>query len=156
MRKTILLSFFILILSKSYGQSDFYDIIGIDSIYIEYRSFCEFTIDVIKVTQDSITFYEKKSYDNDMVTHKKLYQIKNNKKIRDYYSILKIILNTDPTYNKDNAIIDDCIPSMVFKFFVKGTVIEKWYELYASANFPFEYTLLYHEIFTILNKKNES
>jgi hypothetical protein len=159
MKKNILLFIFLILLSKSYGQSVYhqFDDIGIDSVSIEYRSYCEGVFYVIKVTQDSISFYAEKDLDyisGNVNPQNQFYQIKRIKDIINYFYDLKVILNTEPIY-EDSTLIVECMPFMFFTFYLKDCVVEKSYTYYSNAMFPYAYTMLHYNIFSIFNKNRD-
>ena len=156
MKKIPLLFFLLVIMTKSHGQNSHrpIDTRGIDSVSIEYVSLCENIIDVIKVTADSITFYSEKELRSRGNHHNRFYQIKKGREIELYFDELRVILDTDPVYGEDSSLIVECMPYMIFTFYLKDCVVKKIYDYHSHTMFPCAYTALHYRIFTILNKKD--
>lgn len=123
----------------------------IDSVHINYVSLCDNLLDIdIVITGKMISFSKSNDY-----RRNPFYHTSNKDTIAVLKECIEMLLNTNPVYDTNEVIIDDCRPYMKITFYCGTNVYQKHYYHYYDALFPFAYTELYHMILSTITTQRK-
>ena len=147
MKRLIVILFFVILMAKvPFCQNNNYTHLILDSAHINYVSLCDSMLDVsINITDQMISFYKT---DGHLIIP--LYQTSDKDTLATLRECIEALSYTNPVYDTNEYIIDDCRPCMIISFYSGTDIYNKYYIHDYKALFPFAYAELYHIIISII------
>ena len=147
MNRLIIIIFYVILMAKvPFCQNNYYTHRILDSAHVNYVSLCDRILDVsVNITDHMISFYKR---DGNRIIH--LYQTSDKDTLATLRECIETLSYTNPVYDTNEFIIDDCRPCMIISFYSGTDIYKKYYLHDYKALFPFAYAELYHIIISII------